>query len=175
MARQLEKFAQKFNYTFFWCYGPLMWYFPPNNTGFDECWGYCISCKVDISIFHRNKGRACCIDGAWHAITTTWLSVTAKGLSSRMVSTACGPDPLVRADDSQQTFNRLTFRDLDEGLVVLGYVLLIKSVLASHKTTRDRCMKIASKDPEKRWSVLQGNINTTKPEAKQLTCVILQL
>lgn len=51
---------------------------------------------------------------------------------------------------STQTFNRLTFRDLDEGLVVLGYVLLIKSVLASHKTTRDRCMKIASKDPEKR-------------------------
>lgn len=101
MARQLEKCAQKFNYTFFWCYGPLMWYFPPNNTGFDECWGYCISCKVDISIFHRNKGRACCIDGAWHAFTTTWLSVTAKGLSSRMVSTACGPDPLVRADDSQ--------------------------------------------------------------------------
>ena len=45
--------------------------FPPNNTGFDECWGYCISCNVDLPIFHRNKDRtpvdihrACCKDRA---------------------------------------------------------------------------------------------------------------
>ena len=38
--------------------------------------------------------RACCTDRAT-------VSVTDKGLSSRMISTACGPDPLVRADDSQ--------------------------------------------------------------------------
>ena len=37
-----------------------------------------------------------------HHLTKLLWSVTDKGLSSRMVSTACGPDPLFRADDSQQ-------------------------------------------------------------------------
>lgn len=53
MPRQLEKCAQKINYTFseyiFLRYAPVIWYFPLNNTDFAEFWEYCTSCKADIS------------------------------------------------------------------------------------------------------------------------------
>lgn len=77
----------------FWC----DIYFLFNNIGFDECWGYCIFCKVDILIFYWNKGCVCCIDGV---IIIIWLSVIVKGLSFWMVLIVCGLDFLVRVDDS---------------------------------------------------------------------------
>ena len=122
------------------------------------------TCKVDTWIVHRNKDR---ISGRYP-----------PRMLYRQGNSECDRQGVKFPDDldslwprppgqsrrqSTQTFNRLTFRDLGEERVVLGCLPRIKSVLVSRKTTRDRCMKTASKDPEKRWGALQRKINTTKP------------
>ena len=88
--------------------------YSPNNTDFDEFGEYCTSCKVDISIFHRNNDRisvvihrTCCTDPDSEVVVTQKVIKFPDGLDSLW------PRPPGQSRrQSTQTFNQLTFRDL---------------------------------------------------------------
>ena len=147
---------------------------PASNTGFEEYWKHCTSCKVNISIFHRNKDRtsvviprACCMYRVY-ITTTTWRNCggvwqtrgEVPGWYRHLVAqTPCSELTTVNTNIRPAHVSRSWRKG-----VVLGCLLLFKSVLGSRKTTRDRCMKIASKDPEEKWSALQRKINSTQSD-----------